>query len=126
MSRSRHVLVVDQDEGTRELVAAILEDRGYRVSRAVDGAMMRQILTGEEDVDAIIMDASLRGEASASLAEHAKGLRLPLVMISGNDLVMGYAAEHGLQLLRKPFRIRDLCDALDQAFASGEFGQKEI
>jgi two-component system, OmpR family, response regulator len=70
MSRSRHVLVVDQDEGTRELVAAILEDRGYRVSRAEDGAMMRQILTGE-DVDAIIMDASLRGEASASLAEHA-------------------------------------------------------
>jgi DNA-binding response OmpR family regulator len=125
MSRSRHVLVVDQDESTRELVAAILEDRGYRVSRAEDGAMMRQILTGE-DVDAIIMDASLRGEASASLAEHAKGLRLPLVMISGNDLVMGYAAEHGLQLLRKPFRIRDLCDALDQAFASGEFGQREI
>jgi len=39
---------------------------------------------------------------------------------------MGYAAEHGLQLLRKPFRIRDLCDALDQAFASGEFGQREI
>jgi DNA-binding response OmpR family regulator len=125
MSRSRHVLVVDQDEGTRELVAAVLEDRGYRVSRAEDGAMMRQILTGG-DVDAIIMDASLRGEASASLAEHAKGLRLPLVMISGNDLIMGYAAEHGLQLLRKPFRIRELCDALDQAFASGEFGRRGI
>lgn len=112
----------------RELVATILEDRGYRVSRAEDGAMMRRIILAEAafeaSFDAIIMDASLRGEASTSLAEHAKGLRLPVVMISGNDLIMGHAADHDLQLLRKPFRIQELCDALDEALASGEFGRR--
>ena len=123
MSRRRRVLVVDPNEGVRELVASILEDRGYRVSRAEGGAMMRRILA-EARFDAVIMYASLRGEASASLAEHAKGLRLPVVMISGNDLIMGYAADQGLQLLRKPFRIQELCDALDDALASGEFGQR--
>jgi len=45
-------------------------------------------------------------------------------MISGSDAIMGYAADHGLQLLHKPFRIQALCDALDVAFASGEFGQR--
>lgn len=123
MSRPRRVLVVDPNEGVRELVASILEDRGYRVSLAEDGAMMRRILA-EAAFDAIIMDASVRGEASASLAEYAKGLRLPVVMISGNDLIMGHAADHSLQLLRKPFRIQELCDALDHALASGEFGRR--
>jgi len=110
----------------RELVASILEDRGYRVSRAEGGAMMRRIILAEAAFDAIFMDASLRGEASTSLAEHAKGLRLPVVMISGNDLIMGHAADHGLQLLRKPLRIQELCDALDEALVSGEFGRRGI
>ena len=124
-SPSRHVLVVDQDAGTRDLVTAILEDRGYRVSRAESGAIMRRMLA-ECCVEVIIMDASLPGEASDSLAEHAKMLRLPVVMISGSDAIMGYSADHDLQLLHKPFRIRELCDALDQAFASGAFGRRRI
>jgi hypothetical protein len=67
-----------------------------------------------------------RGETSVSLAQHAKRLRIPVVMISGNDTIMAYAADHALQLLHKPFRIHELCDALDLAFASGEFGQRGV
>jgi DNA-binding response OmpR family regulator len=125
VSRSRHVLVVDQDAATRELVVSILEERGYCVSCAEGGPIMRRILA-DDAVDAIVMDASLPGEASDSLAERAKMLRLPVVMISGSDAIMGYSADHDLQLLHKPFRIRELCDALDQAFASGAFGRRRI
>lgn len=124
MGQSQHILVVDRDGGIRDTIAAILEDRGYRVSCVPDGATMRHLLENDR-VDAIIIDASMQGETSTSLARHAKALRLPLVMISGNDAIMGYAADHGLQLLHKPFRIRELCDALDRAFASGQFGQRD-
>lgn len=124
MGQPQHILVVDRDGGIRDTIAAILEDRGYRVSCVPDGASMRHLLESD-GVDAIIIDASMRGETSTSLAKHAKALRLPLVMISGNDAIMGYAADHGLQLLHKPFRIQELCDALDRAFASGEFGQRD-
>jgi hypothetical protein len=44
------------------------------------------------------------GEASSTLALLAKTLRLPVVMISGSPDGMKFAADHGLQLLRKPFR----------------------
>ena len=124
MGQPRHILVVDGDGGIRDTIAAILEDRGYRVSCVSDGPSMRHLLE-RDGIDAIVIDASMRGETSTSLARHAKALRLPLVMISGNDAVMGYADDHGLQLLHKPFRIQELCDALDLAFSSGEFGQRD-
>jgi DNA-binding response OmpR family regulator len=123
MGQHKHILVVDRDGGIRDTIAAILRDRGYRVICVADGASMRHLLEND-GIDAIVIDASMRGETSTSLAEHAKALRLPLVMISGNDAIMGYAADHGLQLLHKPFRIQELCDALDLAFVSGEFGQR--
>jgi hypothetical protein len=36
------------------------------------------------------------------------------------------AEELRLQLLHKPIRIQELHDALDKAFASGKFGQREV
>jgi len=38
---------------------------------------------------------------------------------------MNFADEHGLQLLRKPFRTAELIQAVDNAIASGQFGQRE-
>lgn len=125
MTGLKHILVVEGDSGTRDTIVAMLEDRGYRASPADGGVSMRQVLINER-IDAVVMAASLRGETSASLAAHVKSLRLPVVMISGNDAMMVYAADHGLQLLHKPFRIQELCDALEEALASGEFGQRAI
>jgi hypothetical protein len=45
-------------------------------------------------------------------------------MISGSPEIMSFAAEHGLQLLRKPFRAEELYAVLDKALCSGEFGQR--
>jgi hypothetical protein len=45
-------------------------------------------------------------------------------MISGSDDIISFAAEHALQLLRKPFRAEELYAALDKAISSGEFGQR--
>ena len=123
MTDQKHILVVDREGLIRETIMAMLEDSGYRVSSADSGVSMRQILK-DDAIHAVVIDASMRGETTTSLAAHAKSCRLPVVVISGNDAIMGYAADHGLQLLHKPFRIRELCAALDEAFASGEFGQR--
>jgi len=45
-------------------------------------------------------------------------------MISGSLDPMKDAADHGLQLLRKPFRPQELYSAVNMALASGEFGQR--
>jgi CheY-like chemotaxis protein len=122
--KAKHILVVEDYDPLRELTAAVLEDCGYRVSTVVSGASMRRFLTTGNQVDAIVLDVLTPGESGASLALYAKELRLPVVMVSGNIDAIKFAAEHELQLLRKPFRENDLYAALDKAFASGEFGQR--
>lgn len=73
MGQHKHILVVDRDGGIRDTIAAILEDRGYRVSCVPDGASMRHLLE-HDGIDAVVIDASMRGETSTSLAKHAKVL----------------------------------------------------
>jgi len=48
MSQRKHILVVDADGGIRDTIAAILEDRGYRVSCVPDGVSMRYLLENDE------------------------------------------------------------------------------
>ena len=66
------------------------------------------------------------GEASASLALHAKEMKIPVVMISGSHDAMKFAEDHGLQLLRKPFRMVELIQAVEDAIVSGQFGQRDV
>lgn len=47
-------------------------------------------------------------------------------MISESDEAMKFAERHHLQLLRKPFRMGQLYDALDIAFASRAYGQRDV
>jgi FixJ family two-component response regulator len=84
-----------------------------------------EILAGNgPKIDAVVLDCRIPGEPSAQLALHAKSMRLPVVMISGHVGTMQFAAENGLQLLRKPFHMADLLNAVREAIASGEFGQR--
>jgi DNA-binding NtrC family response regulator len=85
---------------------------------------MRDFQRTDDRVDAIVLDAVTPRDNGASLARHAKNLRLPVVMISGSHDIMGFAAEDGLQPLRKRFRAEELYAALQRALSSGEFGQR--
>ena len=123
-SEPKRILLVEDYDPVREVTANVLEDRGYRVSTVPGGATMRDFLRTDDRVDAIVLNAVTPGENGASLALHAKDLRLRVVMISGSPEIISFAAEHGLQLLRKPFRVEELYTALDKALSSGEFGQR--
>jgi two-component system OmpR family response regulator len=124
VSRSNHILVVDDNGDVRDVLIAMLEGCGYRVSSATDGKSMRDFLAGGDAVDAVVLDALLPDEASSVLALHAQDLRVPVVMISGSPAAIQFAIENGLQLLEKPFRMQELLDGLDAAIKSGEFGHR--
>ena len=124
MSQSKHVLVVDDNGDVREVIVAGLQIHNYRVSAAPSGSVMRDFLETGDPVDCVILDALMPGEASASLALHLKERAIPVVMISGSPEAMKYAVDNGLQLLHKPFHLRELYSAVNTALASGEFGQR--
>jgi DNA-binding NtrC family response regulator len=125
MERPKHIVVVDDDADVLEVLVGMLEEGKYKVSTAIHGAGLRAFLTAAPaGVDAVVLDGSTHGEASASLADHLKDLRLPLIMISGHPTKMEAAEKGNLQLLWKPFTQEELLDAVEQALASGAFGQR--
>ena len=83
---------------------------------------MRDFLQTADPVDCVVLDALMPGEASISLVLHLKKVGLPVVVISGSPDAMEHAAENNLQLLRQPFHAQELCDAVNTALSSGEFG----
>ena len=121
-----HILVVDDDGDVRDVVMNMLIEAGFEATSATGGAAMREVLAADgPPVNAIVLDAMMPGEKSTALALLAKILRLPVVMTSGSPDCMKFAADHGLQLLRKPFRRAELIQAVEEAIASGLFGQRD-
>jgi two-component system, OmpR family, response regulator len=126
MSEILHVLVVDDDGDVRDVIANFLLDAGYRVSLAKDGEAMRAFLETPDPVDLIVLDASMPGEPSLTLALHAKDRGTRLIMISGNPATMEAFHNRADQLLWKPFRQGDLMRAIEHALASETLGQRIV
>ena len=111
MSRSPHILVVDDDREIRSLVAQFLKKHGYRVSDAPDGrSMMRQLESGRFDL--IVLDLMLPGEDGLSLCRRVRtDSSLPIIMLTAmgeeTDRIVGL--EMGADdYLPKPFNPREL------------------
>jgi DNA-binding NtrC family response regulator len=118
IDRPRHILIADDNGSIRSLVTAALEERGERVTSVVDGKSVRDALNRDR-IDVAVLDVRMPGEDGHSLALHAKELGLAVVLISGSGEDNGFAVKHGLRMLRKPFRLPQLFDAMDEAFAGG-------
>src|SRR5919202_3168858 len=102
-----HVLVVDDDGDVRDVIKEILEEHGFQVSLAASGREMHHRLDADA-VQVLILDVTVPGEPSASLARRALDLGLPVVMISGSLAVWEQYADHQHQLLHKPFQMQEL------------------
>ena len=76
------ILVVDDDEGLRELLVRYLSDNGYDATGVADGASMRRHLA-VHPVDLLLLDVMLPGEDGLSLARalNAQGAP-PIIMLS--------------------------------------------
>lgn len=105
------ILIVDDDEGLRELLVRYLTDNGYAVAAVADGGAMRQHLAAHP-VDLILLDVMLPGEDGLSLARALNSARSPaIIMLSarGEEIDRIVGLEVGADdYLPKPFSHREL------------------
>jgi len=83
-----HVLIVDDDAGSRLLMRRALERSGFVISEAADGtAAVAAVEAGE--CDAVLMDVempSMNGyDACKAIRARAGGTHLPIMMVTGRD-----------------------------------------
>ena len=112
MVNTQHILVVEDDKETRDLVARYLSGRGFRVSSAKNGAEMRQSLeTGNFNL--ILLDLMLPGEDGLSLCRRLRAEKstIPIIMLTalGEEADRIVGLESGADdYLPKPFSPREL------------------
>ncbi|MBI1889387.1 MAG: response regulator [Burkholderiales bacterium] len=111
MEPTSTLLIVDDDAGIRTLLADYLEDNGYRVHTAQDGAAMARVLESEQ-IDLIVLDLNLPGTDGLTLCRNLRvGSSLPVIMLTARgeplDRILGL--EMGADdYLAKPFEPREL------------------
>lgn len=110
------ILVVDDDAEVREIVAEFLTDSGYHVLQAEGGTDALRVLDEAGAVDLVITDIRMPDISGIDLAERIirdhQGLKV--ILISGYFV----ARETSLRLLRKPFRMKELAEAVQAELAS--------
>lgn len=107
------ILVVEDDEAVRDLLAAYLDGQGYRVLTAADGEAALGILRGGEKVELLLADIVMPGSVDGvALAHEAVRLRpaIKVLHVTGHGYRIASRAELALrgELLNKPFRQSEL------------------
>jgi two-component system, OmpR family, response regulator len=94
-ARRPYVLLVEDDEDNRELMAEVLVDAGYEVGCAADGTAGLRLLA-ERQVDVVLTDVGMPGVGGLELARAARRLAPSAPVI----VVTGYADRDDITLAR--------------------------
>lgn len=129
--RPVHVFVIDDEPAILDVLAAVLNDEGYRVTtdgfraESLDEVLARIVEAGP---DALVLDLMIAGvplgwDLLRRLRELPQSAALPVVVCSALNVDEARADElHRLQatMVRKPFDLDDFLAALDATMAIAE------
>jgi signal transduction histidine kinase/ActR/RegA family two-component response regulator len=120
----RQILLVDDEAMVRETLAASLEDAGYGVRLAADGADALDILASDVIIDVLVTDLSMPGLDGLGVIRKARRQRpdLPAVLLTGYaghgaQLAVGGSLSGAFALVRKPVTAAQLADRIEALLA---------
>jgi two-component system cell cycle sensor histidine kinase/response regulator CckA len=116
------ILVADDDEGVRELIAEVLAEKGHEVIAVKDAIEALAVLERSGDgIDLLVTDIVMPGLNGFSLASLVKGRwpRVRILYITGYyDLARSDMGERFGSVLKKPFRPRQLSAEVTRVLAA--------
>jgi CheY-like chemotaxis protein len=121
---ARKILVLDDDDGVRDVAQLQLKSLGYTVVTASSGSEALDILSRVPDIDLLFTDVVMPGGLNGrQVAEAARKIRpdLKVLFTSGyfeGALVRDGALDSSVRLLVKPYRRKDLAEKMEEAFGS--------
>jgi len=106
------ILVVEDDRKVASFIRQGLEEEGYAVEQAADGATALDLLTGGPPYDLVVLDVMLpRLDGLGVLkAARARGVPTPVLLLTARDTVADKVAglDHGADdYLTKPFSVTE-------------------
>ena len=119
-ARGGTILVVEDEDGVRELATRVLESRGYRVLQARSAAEALATLgRGERQTDLVLTDVVLPDLTTNELARQVRGKRpgLPLLYMSAyawDDVLQRSLIRKEDPFLQKPFTAEELMQGVER------------
>lgn len=114
-SSPKPILLVDDNDQLRQIMARALDDAGYIVLQAKDGPEALDVLAVGPQIQLLITDIAMPGMTGIEVASHfMAGANVPVLFISG------YAqepAELPGPILPKPFTPETLVDTVKRLLA---------
>ena len=121
----RHILVVDDEIGIRELLRDILLDEGYQVSLA-ENASQARVLRQQQRPDLVLLDIWMPDCDGISLLKewsNAGLLTMPVIMMSGHgtiDTAVEATRIGAFDFLEKPIALQKLLTTVNTALKYSE------
>lgn len=115
--RGELILVVDDEELTRQMVQQVLAQHGYRVLLARNGTEALSQLDARPDLRLVLSDAMMSGMDGPTLLHHAKqrGVTAEFLIMTGlqsQPALQEVMSRYGVSLLEKPFSAATLLQSV--------------
>ncbi len=114
------VLVVEDNDAVRDVAVAMVEDMGYNVLEASNGADALELIRNHPEIDLLLSDVVMAGMNGPELAAEAMKIREDLKVLFASGYTQGAAAEmqnlpNFIELINKPFTRNELTDKVREA-----------
>ena len=121
------ILIVDDDQESRDLLSEVLEANGYAVRAVPDGMAAREVLREDGDCRIVIADLQMPNESGLELLRklrQQKSKHAVILMSSFISAAERQAAEElGVStFLDKPFRLTELLQTVAELAARNPIG----
>lgn len=124
MALTSLVVIVDDNEDTREALDEILRQDGFSTRVARDGREAVEILASSDDPCAILLDHRMPNMDGVEFLDfrnsHKALARTPVIFISGDLQGLAQAAGKGAIPIRKPYRVDELVDRVRELCSEKE------
>lgn len=123
------ILIVDDDQGSRELLSEVLASNGYVVAAVADGAAAREELARDGAYELVIADLRMPNGSGLDLLRELRGSNRQQELILMSSFMTGSEKQQALELgaralLDKPFRLSQLLDAVSSVAGQRSVGIK--
>ena len=113
-----HILVVDDEDEVRDLLADILTENGHQVETASDGSQGIEMFK-KNDYDLVFTDLGMPGMSGWQVAEKIKNInrKTPVAIITGwnVELKESEMRERGVNLIvNKPFKVNQVLNLVQE------------
>lgn len=121
------VLVVEDDQSIRNVISDVLEDRGFLVMGAANGAEALDQLNAQRP-DVVVLDLLMPvmhgWDFMENYAERTGGECIPIVVVSVNPALPRSFTRFGVRsVVSKPFDVDVLLDSVERAMGAAPCAQ---